>query len=158
MNDMTHAGDLLLDAWLNLTSVLWNTRVVTSLTYNEAHVMGLLLRHGEDGHPMTATDLITQTRLLKSQMNKILTTLEKQGYVTRMRAELDRRLIHIRLTAAGKAAYLREHSSVEHLLRQLIERIGIERALAVSRELTDITRALDDIIAAPKQMPSPSQV
>ena len=120
--------------------------------------MGLLLRHGEDGHPMTATDLITQTRLLKSQMNKILTTLEKQGYVTRMRAELDRRLIHIRLTAAGKAAYLREHSGVEQLLRQLIERIGTDRALAVSRELTDITRALDDIIASPKPLSTPGQV
>ena len=47
MSDINHAGDLLLDAWLNLTSVLWNTRVVNSLTYNEAHVMGLLLRHGE---------------------------------------------------------------------------------------------------------------
>lgn len=158
MPDITHTGDLLLDAWLNLTSVLWNTRVVTSLTYNEAHVMGLLLRHGEDGDPMTATDLITQTRLLKSQMNKILTTLEKQGYVTRMRAELDRRLIHIRLTAAGKAAYLREHSGVERLLRQLIERIGTDRALAVSRELTDIARALDDIIAAPKPLSTPGQV
>ena len=158
MSDINHAGDLLLDAWLNLTSVLWNTRVVNSLTYNEAHVMGLLLRHGEEGDPLTATDLITQTRLLKSQMNKILTTLEKQGYVTRMRAELDKRLIYIRLTAAGRAAYLREHSGVEQLLSQLIERIGADRAMAVSQEIAEITRALDDIIAGAKQTLSTGQV
>lgn len=150
MPDITKAGDLLLDAWLNLSSVLWNTRVVTSLTYNEAHVLGILLRHGEQCEPMTATDLIEKTRLLKSQMNKILTTLEKQGYITRMRAELDKRLIHIRLTAAGKVAYLREHKGVEQILRQLIDVIGVERALSVSRDLMDISHALDGIIAEPK--------
>lgn len=143
---ISQAGDKLLDAWLNLSSTLWNTRIVNSMTYNEAHVMGLLLRCGTETHPLTATDLIRRTRLLKSQMNKILTALESRGYITRSRAQEDKRLIHIRLTPDGKTAYLEEHKGVEAILRQLIEKIGAERAIAIARELGDVTDALDDII------------
>ena len=34
MTDIGYAGEQLLDAWLNLTSTLWNTRIVSSLSYN----------------------------------------------------------------------------------------------------------------------------
>ena len=69
-------GDRLLAAWLSLTSTLWNKRLVSTLTYNEAHVLGILLRAEDTARVCTATTLIAQTRLLKSQMNKLLTTLE----------------------------------------------------------------------------------
>ncbi|MFR2021066.1 MAG: hypothetical protein ACLS6G_11470 [Christensenellales bacterium] len=35
-------GDSLLAAWLSITSTLWNKRLVSTLTYNEAHVLGIL--------------------------------------------------------------------------------------------------------------------
>ncbi|MBQ2834581.1 MAG: MarR family transcriptional regulator [Clostridia bacterium] len=150
MIDRTQASNLLLDAWLNLSSILWNTRVVHSMTYNEAHIMGILHNHSEEESPLTATDLIRRTRLLKSQMNKLLTTLEQSGFITRIRAQADKRMIYIRLTEAGAAAYREEHRGVEDILAKLIDRIGVERALAVSRELTDISSALDDIVPAAK--------
>ena len=150
MSDNLYAGDKLLDAWLNLTSTLWNTRLVSSMTYNEAHVLGILLRHGTPDHPMTATDLIHRTRLLKSQMNKVLTSLESRGFISRVRAELDKRMIHIHLTQEGKAAYLDQHKGVEAILSQLIERIGTERALSVASDLAEITEILDDIVPLPK--------
>ena len=150
MTDISYAGDKLLDAWLNLTSTLWNTRIVSSLTFNEAHVMGLLLRHSSQQNPMTATDLIRRTRLLKSQMNKILTSLESRSYITRTRAKLDKRMIFIRLTDEGKQAYLDEHKSVETILGQLIGRIGTDHALAVARDLSEITEILDGIVSAEK--------
>lgn len=150
MNDIGYAGDKLLDSWLNLTSTLWNTRLVSSLTYNEAHVMGLLLRHSTQANPMTATDLIRRTRLLKSQMNKILTALESRGYITRTRAELDKRMIFIHLTQEGIDAYHAEHKNVEAILNQLVEKIGSERALLIARELGEITEILDHIVPGEK--------
>lgn len=150
MIDHSYAGDKLLDAWLNLTSTLWNTRLVTSMTYNEAHVLGILLRHSSPDSPMTATDLIRRTRLLKSQMNKILTTLEGNGYISRKRAQMDKRMIHIHLTPEGEAAYLEQHKGVEAFLSQLIDRIGAERALAIANDLSDVTTILDDIVPLPK--------
>ena len=150
MTDISYAGDKLLDAWLNLTSTLWNTRLVSSLTYNEAHVMGLLLRHSTQANPMTATDLIHRTRLLKSQMNKILTALESRGYITRTRAELDKRMIFIRLTEEGIEAYQAEHKNVNAILDQLVSKIGPERALYIARELGEITEILDGIVPSDK--------
>ena len=150
MIDISYAGDKLLDSWLNLTSTLWNTRLVSSLTYNEAHVMGLLLRHSTETNPMTATDLIRRTRLLKSQMNKILTALESRGYITRTRSDLDKRMIFIRLTEEGTQAYLEEHKGVDAILNQLINQIGPERALFIAKELGEITEILDGIVPGEK--------
>ena len=149
MTDIGYAGEQLLDAWLNLTSTLWNTRIVSSLSYNEAHVMGILLRHSTKEAPMTATDLIRRTRLLKSQMNKILTRLEALGYITRMRSMQDKRMIHVLLTQEGKTAYLKEHKGVEAILHQLVSRIGADRALSVAKDLCEITDELDSIVPLP---------
>ena len=149
MTDIGYAGDQLLDAWLNLTSTLWNTRLVSSLPYNEAHIMGLLLRHSDKENPMTATDLINRTRLLKSQMNKILTRLEALGYITRVRSAQDKRMIHVHLTPEGKAAYLKEHKGVEAILHQLVGKIGADRALSVARDLSEVIDVLDTIVPPP---------
>ena len=146
MTDIGYAGEQLLDAWLNLTSTLWNTRIVSSLSYNEAHVMGILLRHSTEEAPMTATDLIRRTRLLKSQMNKLLTSLEGKGFITRARALEDRRRVEIRLTPEGEAAYREEHSDVDAILARLIERIGEERALHIAGEIEAVVDALDGIL------------
>jgi len=120
---------------------------VNSMTYNEAHVMGILLRHSCDGDPLTATDLIKRTHLLKSQMNKILSTLEGKGYIVRIRASSDRRMAHIRLTPDGEQAYLIEHAGTEKILMELVVRIGAKRALQISADLQDVTAALDDILS-----------
>lgn len=149
MIDAQYASDKLLDAWLNLTSNLWNTRLVKTLTYNETHILGILLRHAQ-GKSLTATDLIRRTRLLKSQMNKLLTTLENRGFIVRSRAQQDKRLIHIHLTPEGEAAYLEAHRDVEAFLSVLIERLGAERALAIADELAEVNLILDDIVPVPK--------
>ena len=149
MTDIGYAGEQLLDAWLNLTSTLWNTRIVSSLPYNEAHVMGILLRSSTKESPMTATDLIRRTRLLKSQMNKVLTRLEARGYITRVRSAQDKRMIHVQLTEEGKTAYLEEHKGVEAILYQLVSRIGADHPLSVARNLFEITDELDSIVPPP---------
>ena len=117
-------GDRLLAAWLSLTSTLWNKRLVSTLT--EAHVLGILLRAEDTGRACTATTLIAQTRLLKSQMNKVLTTLEGKGFLLRMRSEADKRVILIHLTEAGKAAYLAEHEHIAAILNQLIDPVATD--------------------------------
>lgn len=142
--DQLYAGDKLLDAWLNLTSTLWNTRLVVSMPYNEAHVLGLLLRHC--GEPMTATDLIHRTHLLKSQMNKLLTSLEGKGFITRIRATEDKRRIEIRITPEGIVAYREEHKRVDAILLQLTDRISTQRALQLADDLNGIITVLDDIL------------
>ena len=146
MSDLFGAGEQLLGAWLSLTSTLWNTRLVSSMTYNECHILGILLRHKHDAVPQTATDLIARTHLLKSQMNKILTTLESKCFITRERASGDRRMVHIRLAPAGEAAYIQEHAHIDTFLKSLIDRIGESKALCVAEQLNEITGALSDLL------------
>ena len=111
--------------------------------------MGILLRHSTPDDPLTATDLIRRTHLLKSQMNKILSTLESKGYIVRLRAKNDRRMAHILLTEEGRNAYLAEHAGVEDILQKLIDQLGAERALRIAGDLNDVTAALDDVLPTP---------
>lgn len=154
MDDQLAAGEALLGAWLSLTSTLWNTRLVSSMTFNEAHVLGILLHSARDAAPPTATDLIARTHLLKSQMNKVLTSLERRGYITRARAESDRRLVRIRLTPQGEAAYRSEHARIEALLLRLVGRVGAQRARSVAAEIDGITAHLSDILSSPDVLPT----
>ena len=68
-------GEALLRAWLELAAMIWNRRMVSGMTFNEAVVSNLLLyRQQQDpAHPMTATELCEKTNLLwylGLQMNK----------------------------------------------------------------------------------------
>ena len=146
MTDGLYAGDKLLSAWLGLTSTLWNRRIVSAMPYNEAHILGLLLRNRNlCATPLTATDLIRRTHLLKSQMNRLLCALEEKGYIRRIRSEADKRMAFIHLTPEGEAAYRVAHADVEAVLTKLLNRIGQERALVIADQLNDVVAALEDI-------------
>ena len=129
-------GDRLLAAWLSLTSTLWNKRLVSTLTYNEAHVLGILLRAEDTGRACTATTLIAQT----------LTTLEGKGFLLRMRSEADKRVILIHLTEAGKAAYLAEHEHIATILNQLIDTLGEDKTRALTDGINEAVSALEHLV------------
>ena len=65
----------------------------------------------------------------------------------RARAQCDRRLVLIRLTPEGEAAYRREHADIETLLTSLVGRIGEAQALSLAAEINGLTDALGDILA-----------
>ena len=145
MKTKNDAGERLLSAWLTLSSTLWNERIVTGMTFNEAFVCNLLSRQ-DAAQPLTATDLCQRTKLLKSQMNKLLTTLENKGYITRTRSSEDKRVIFIALTESGEAAYLAEHAHVEAIVSQLIAQIGEDKAQALTQGINETVAALENIL------------
>ena len=94
----------LLAAWLRLTTVIDNQRLAVScaadqprLPFNEAMVCGLLYAAQASGESLTASGLCRRTRILKSQMNAILRSLERKGALSRRRSDGDRRQIELRL-------------------------------------------------------------
>ncbi len=76
--DKEELDERLLCAWLRLTTVISNERVVTAMPYNEALICNILDQEA-DGVPLTATDLCEKTKMLKSQMNRTLNSMEKKG-------------------------------------------------------------------------------
>ena len=139
----------LLEVWLRLTSVIDNQRLAAShgaageeaLSFNEAMVCGLLARAQEDGGCLTASDLCCRTRILKSQMNAILRSLERKGFVSRQRSRQDRRQIELRLLPEGAGPYRECHRRSVAIVRGLIDRLGEQEArslLILLRRTVDI--------------------
>lgn len=64
----------LLDAWISLTTIINNDRLVSVLPYNEAVVCRILLQHVDED--ITATELCKIMNMQKSQMNHTLAAME----------------------------------------------------------------------------------
>ena len=117
----------LLSAWLRLTSVIDNQRLVYGLSFNEAVVCSLLERAGRRGGFLTASALCARTGILKSQMNVILRSLEHKGLISRRQSDKDKRQIEVRLLPEGAASYAASHQQAIHLVDRLISSVGEEQ-------------------------------
>lgn len=148
MNDRQKAGEALVRAWLDLSSVVWNKRLVTGMTFNEALICGLVSQQEQErpGSPLTATELCGTTRLLRSQMNQLIGTLEKKGYILRERSQTDRRQIYIRLTDQGRTAYNGEHTGILAFTDKLVERLGESKTIETAQLVTDISQSIREIL------------
>ena len=123
---MEALSEELLTAWLRLTSAIDNQRLVYGLSFNEAVVCSLLERENRRGGFLTASDLCARTGILKSQMNAILRSLERKGFISRQQSQRDRRQIEIRLLPEGSASYTASHQRVLDLTRRLVDAMGEE--------------------------------
>lgn len=121
---MDSLSEELLTTWLRMTSVIDNQRLVAGLTFNEAVVCSLLDRAGQSGGYLTARDLCAETRILKSQMNAILRSLEQKGLISRCQSAKDKRQVEVRLLPEGAASYAASHQQVIQLIDRLISSVG----------------------------------
>ena len=131
MNDQ-QLNEELLSAWLHLTNIIDNQRLAAGhgsapLPFNEAMVCGLLFRAQTEGSPLTASDLCRRTRILKSQMNAILRSLERKGLLCRHPSQTDRRRAELELLPEGVARYQEGHRYVRALTDRLIGEMGREQ-------------------------------
>lgn len=141
-------NEALLDAWLKISTAVNNSRLVSEMSYNESRICNILYRNALE-YPekfLTATDLCTETKILKSQMNRILTQLEEKKLITRERSPEDKRKIFIRLTTEQSNAYLTQHTQILKLLDNIIEKLGEEQTKEVIHALNGITDVAEQII------------
>lgn len=146
----------LLNVWLRLTNIIDNQRLAAARTpqekpdalpFNEAMVCGLLAQAAAAGRPVTASGLCRQTRILKSQMNVILRSLEGRGMIVRRRSQTDRRQIELHLLPAGRACYEATHRRALEMTNRLIAGLGPERVqvlLPLLRQAADIFETIQE--------------
>ncbi len=141
MDKKTELSENLLDSWLYLSMNLWNERLVSYMSYNEALVCHLLyfrkLSHPDDPS-MTLMQLSKMTHILKSQMNKTLASLEENGFIDRERSKEDKRIIYITLKDDNLDLYEKEHNKVLEVVNQVIDRLGEERSQQAIEIFTDV--------------------
>lgn len=129
----------LLEAWLRLSCVIDNQRLAADFPFNEALVCGLL----SQGGCRTASELCARTRILKSQMNAILRSLEGKGVIARERSQTDRRCIELRLLPEGCSRYADGHRRALELVDRLIGAMGEEKVRTLIPLLHQVVDAFD---------------
>jgi len=141
-------NEVLLGAWLKLSTAINNSRLVSEMSYNESLICNILYRNATENPEtaLTATDLCSETKILKSQMNRILTQLEDKNLITRERSVEDKRKILVRLTTEQSNAYLIQHKQILNLLDDIIEKLGEEQTKEIIRALNGITDVASEII------------
>ena len=138
----------LLSAWLQLSTSVINTRVVSKLPYNESLICNMLYHHQLSGkeHPLTATDLCNETKMSKSLMNRTLNQLENQGLITRTRSKEDKRQVLVTFNLDKADVYLEQHREILNIIDAIIEEIGMEKTMETISLFTQVSTIANNIL------------
>lgn len=137
-----------LKGWLKLSLAINNERVVSGLPYNEFLICGILYRNQKSEAPreLTATDLCNATKILKSQMNRILNSLEKKELIARTRSLRDKRQVYVTFRMEQAEVYEREHERILKFVDELMNRIGWDRSEEIVKLFDLIANMADEVI------------
>lgn len=146
---MEKLNERLLSAWLTVSTVIDNERLVSTIPFNEAHVCNLLYQQRRENpdHYLTATDLCAQTRMLKSQMNKVLASLEKQNLIERFPAPDDKRKAYIRLVEDNLHVFEAVHARTTSIVDHVIDVMGVGEAEDLTRLLLKVSKVVDESLS-----------
>lgn len=107
----------------------------------EAH--SLLELHRDPG--LSQNGLAARLRLEKSSVSRIVTSLEKRGWVRRQRDDADTRIVHVHLTADGLQATVNLSDSRRAKFERIFEAIpAAERATLVA-SLDTLVQVIRDV-------------
>lgn len=140
---MENLNETLLDAWLRISTSVINSRVVSELSYNESLVCNALYKAKmtQPEQQLTATDLCSSTKMLKSQMNRTLNQLEKKSLILRERSADDKRKVYISMNIDEISGYEKQHKEILYLIDNIIEKLGtskVEEVIALFYQISDI--------------------
>ena len=132
----------LIYAWVRLTGILKNTRITKGMVYNEAIVMLVAYnRYREDGEGLVSfKEIVSETRMLKSLVNRTIDSLVAKGFVERCEGQ-DKRTTLIRLLPENMGEFLGVHENSLALARNMAQIIGEEDAEAFVRIADKIAAA-----------------
>lgn len=145
---MEPLNEELLGGWMRLSLAIMNERMVSDLPYNETLLCHILYRQQQDDPDtlLTATDLCARTRMLKSQMNQTLSSMEQRGLISRERSSRDKRQILIRLNAQPSSAYMQQHRKILAITDELIDRFGEEKTREIIAMFETIIDTVQEVL------------
>lgn len=145
---MKDLNENLLFSWLTVSSVVNNERLAASIPFNEAHVCYLLHRQhlANPNVYLTATELCAQTRMLKSQMNKVLTALEKKNMIERHPSPDDKRKAFIRIVEEHMDAFEATHARCLEIANYVSEKLGPEDTKLAADLFLRISHIIDETL------------
>ena len=142
MNETDELDESVISAWIRLTGVLKNTRITQGMIYNEAIVMNIVYgRYRKDGVGLVPfREIVSETRMLKSLVNRTIESLVRKGYLTRSDGK-DKRTTFVQLVPENLGEYLELHGRTLKLVDDIVKAIGEEDARAFVRISEHICKA-----------------
>ncbi|MCI8676113.1 MarR family transcriptional regulator [Olsenella sp. KGMB02461] len=136
----------MLAAWLRVTASVAQVQQFQELRYNEAVICNILMKNEVEnpGHKLTATDLCNESHMLKSQMNRTLSSMEAKGIIKRERSDVDRRRVFTTLRP-GSNIYERQHAKILDIVGAVAERVGEDDADKIVAMLNAISEAAEQV-------------
>lgn len=141
-------NEKVLEAWLRLSTTICNERIVSRMPYNEAVICGILYYNekAKKNEKITATELCTRVRMLKSQMNRTLNSMEEKGLIKRERSVSDKRQVYVTLNMENVEIYEQQHEKILEFVDTLLERIGKDKAGEIIRLFHLIADTADEVM------------
>ncbi len=138
----------ILRVWMQLSLAINNERVVSGLPYNEFLICSILYWNQKRKAPreLTATDLCGETKILKSQMNRTLNSLEKKGLIDRPLSDQDKRHVYVSFRMERADVYEKEHERLLNFVDELMDRIGWEHSEEIVKLFHLIAKMADEVI------------
>lgn len=130
-------------SWVKLSGIIKNNRITTGLKYNEAIVMLILYsRYLKDGVGLTSVqDIIKQTGMLKSLVNRTIGNLEQKGLIEYSVGTSDRRTRFVKFVKEKLDVFLAVHNSSLGVSQSIIDIIGEDDAqtfIKIVEKLSDV--------------------
>lgn len=135
----------LLDAWMGMAMGIRGNRILKNLSFNEMVVCRILYQAERENREVTATDICARSRLLKSQVNKLLNDMENNCIIERHRDQNDKRRILITLSEKNRGVYLEEHDHVMEILKKISRQFDREETEFLIEKMRKVVTLMDEL-------------
>lgn len=112
------------------------------ITHAQMHVLHVFVRERDD---VPASRLAARADLTPATVTQMVDGLAKYGLVERVRCEADRRVVFIRLTAAGRELYQRRRVRYEQRSQALLADMSAQELDRAAEVLRRLARMLDGL-------------
>lgn len=137
-------NEKVLDVWLQLIMTINSEKLVTDMPFNEAMICNILFKYPEA--KCTATMLCEKMQMQKSQMNRTLNSMEQKGMIERVRSDVDKRVVYLKLTDKSGKEYDKLHRNVLAIVDKIISKLDDSQVQDVIKSFTLVIDAAKEIV------------
>ncbi len=112
---------------------------VGALKRSEVELLGMLALNLEgDKHALSVTELSNLLKITPAGVTHLINPLEKAGYIERLRASNDRRIVRVGLTERGAKVAETLIAQIQEQLTGLVDYLGEDDSLTLIRLMAQV--------------------
>lgn len=144
-NEDAKVKEKLIESWIQMSVSFRGNRMLTKLSVNEIVICNILYSaKKQEKELITATDICNLTKIYKSQINRILTSMERKNLIERVRCEEDKRKIYIKLKEDAIYIYEEQHDIIMEMLDAVYKKLGRDKAEMLALLMAEATEAVNE--------------